>query len=146
MRFDNSGVRWTGMGRRRFTHAIHSRFFRSLFFCFLIGGFLSAAGVVQGGEEKRFEVTIADRKVAKGGPTIRVTEGDRVVIVWHSDEIGELHLHGYDISIALNPDEATETVIDAQVAGRFPLTSHGFGGESHSHGKGALLYFEVYPE
>ena len=114
--------------------------------CLLIVGFPFAAGGAQGGEVKRFEVTIADRKVAEGGPTIRVTEGDRVVIVWHSDEIGELHLHGYDIAIDLKPGEATETVIDAQVAGRFPLTSHGFGGESHSHGKGALLYFEVYPE
>lgn len=146
MRFYNSGAFWAGMGRPQSTHSLHPRFFRGLLSCLLIGAFLSAAGVAQGGEEKRFEVTIADRKVAEGGPTIRVTEGDRVVIVWLSDEIGELHLHGYDISIALKPDEATETVIDAKVAGRFPLTSHGFGGESHSHGKGALLYFEVYPE
>ena len=146
MHFCIGGGRWAGAGQSGYDFLLSPRVLRGLLFYLLIGAFLSAAGAAQGGEAKRFEVTIAERKVAEGGPTIRVTEGDRVVIVWHSDEIGELHLHGYDISIALKPDEATETEIDAQVAGRFPLTSHGFGGESHAYGEGALLYFEVYPE
>ena len=105
-----------------------ARFTWGLLACLLILGFLSAAATAQAVEVKRFEVTIADRKVVEGGPTIRVTEGDRVVIVWHSGETGELHLHGYDIAIDLKPGKATETMLYAQVAGRFPLTSHGFGG------------------
>ena len=146
MRFFGRGALSVGVGRTESARSSFSCFVWGLLAFLLVVGFLSAAGSAQGGEVKRFEVTIAERKVADGGPTIRVTEGDRVVIVWHSDEVGELHLHGYDIAIHLKPGEATETVIEAQVAGRFPLTSHGFGDESHSHGEGALLYFEVYPQ
>ncbi len=146
MRFDISEGPRVGAGQPAYVPLSHPRVLWGLLSCLFITVLLFTSGAAQGGETKRFEVTIADRKVAEGGPTIRVTEGDRVMIVWHSDEIGELHLHGYDIAIDLKPDEATETVIEAQVAGRFPVTSHGFGGESHGHGDGALLYLEVYPE
>ena len=96
------------------------------------------------GEEKKFEVRIAARTVAEGGPALRASLGDRVVITWHSDEAGELHLHGYDIAIELSADAPTQTSFEAFAAGRFPFTSHGFGESASGHE--ALLYLEVYPD
>jgi hypothetical protein len=35
--------------------------------------------------------------------------------------------------------------VDAGIAGRFPVTSHGFSGEAN-HGHRPLLYLEIHPE
>lgn len=115
--------------------------------CFLLFvGMLSTAQTVLAGETKRFAVTIAGQEVIEGGSTLRVTEGDLVVVTWRSDKAGELHLHGYDISVELKPGEEVESSFEAYASGRFPVTSHGFGGEGGGHSEGALLYLEVYPE
>ena len=79
--------------------------------------------------------------------TVRVTEGDKVELRVTSDRAGELHLHGYDVPIKLKAGIPTVTLLDARVAGRFPITSHGFaddGEHKHRHHK-TLLYLEVYP-
>lgn len=94
---------------------------------------------------KRFELTISERKVQLEKNTIRITQGESVELVWHSDETAELHFHGYDISFEVSPAAATVLRFEARATGRFPITSHGFGGEK-SHGHQALLYIEVYPD
>ena len=104
----------------------------------------SASSQSWAGEEKQFEVRIANRAVAEGGPALRASQGDQVVITWYSDEAGELHLHGYDITIELSPEAPVQTSFEAFAAGRFPFTSHGFGQAPSGHE--ALLYLEVYPD
>jgi hypothetical protein len=96
-------------------------------------------------ELKRIELFIFERKVQLDNKTIRLTEGDSVELVWNSDEAGELHLHGYDISFKVSPDAPAIVAFEARATGRFPVTSHGFGGEV-GHGHDALLYIEVYPD
>ena len=91
----------------------------------------------------RIDVTIEQRKI-KGENVIRVTQGETVELVWHADEPARLHLHGYDIEFDVAPDEPTVTRLTAHATGRFPVTSHGFGG-GHDHGHATLLYLEVYP-
>jgi FtsP/CotA-like multicopper oxidase with cupredoxin domain len=76
---------------------------------------------------------------------IRVTMGDRVTLSWTSDEAGSLHLHGYDIEFEVGPGRTETMTFLASATGRFPITSHGFGGEE-GHGHKALLYLEVYPD
>jgi len=93
---------------------------------------------------KRIELVISERKVQNEENTIRVTQGETVELVWHSDEVAELHLHGYDISFEVSPDAPAVVTFEAHATGRFPITSHGFAGE-HGHGHEALLYIEVYP-
>lgn len=93
---------------------------------------------------KRIELVISERKVQREENTIRVTQGESVELVWHSDETGELHLHGYDISFEVSPEAPTIVTFEAHATGRFPITSHGFGGEK-GHGHEALVYIEVYP-
>ena len=102
-------------------------------------------GAATAEEAKRFELVIAERTLVSGGPTIRVTQGDQVELVWSSDEGVELHLHGYDLELQVSAGEPAVLAFTAAIAGRFPLTSHGFaGGGDHSHRP--LLYIEIYPD
>jgi len=94
---------------------------------------------------KRFEVVITERSVQQDMKTLRVTQGDSIELVWKSDEAGSLHLHGYDIEFEVTPDENATVTFTAHATGRFPVTSHGFGGD-HGHGHEAMLYLEVYPD
>ena len=124
----------------------------STFFQTGIGGFVAIALMLPSapilGDLLTFDIRISEREViAPSDQLIRATHDDLVVLRFSSDESGELHLHGYDIKIELKPDAATEVRFEAAATGRFPFTSHGFGDEhGHSHGHGALMYLEVYPD
>lgn len=114
-----------------------------LFLAFLLStGALGTAAWA--GEVKRFELTIAERALASGEATLKVNEGDEVALAWQSDEAVELHLHGYDVEIALAPGTSGVMAVTATVSGRFPISSHGFGGD-HDYGEQVLAYLEVYP-
>lgn len=94
---------------------------------------------------KQFYLTIRERQIAKGDTTVRVSQGDLVELVFATDEAGRLHLHGYDIEFDVSPHDQVRVTFEAHATGRFPVTSHGFGG-THDHGHQALLYVEVYPD
>ena len=55
-----------------------------------------------------------------------------------------MHLHGYDMEIAVKPGEPTVTAINAKIAGRFSVEKLAEKGGGHHHG-GKILYFEVHP-
>ncbi len=95
----------------------------------------------QTGETRSFALDIRHGKVPAAQRTLRVTEGDRVELRWTTDEAVELHLHGYDIRLELNPGAPGTMTFEAHAAGRFPVGIHGSSG----HGHGALLYLEVHP-
>jgi FtsP/CotA-like multicopper oxidase with cupredoxin domain len=115
---------------------------------------LLAAHAASGAEDAPVvhELAIAQRAVA-GESVVRVTEGDRVVLRWTTDEPAEIHLHGYDLTGDLVPGETTEMAFEAHATGRFPVTAHGFGehgddedGHGHEdHEEAVLVYVEVYP-
>lgn len=98
------------------------------------------------GEEvdRVIDVTIAGRKVTLDKNTVRVTQGQKIQLRWVTDESTEIHVHGYDVKTSIVPGVTSTTTIDAHAAGRFPITSHGFGGHGHG-GETTLLYLEVYP-
>jgi len=91
---------------------------------------------------KTFEITISDGRVS-GEKSVRVTQGDTVILRWSSDARLELHLHGYDIETTVTPGAPAEMKIEARATGRFPVEIHGQDGGGHGHG--ALFYLEVYP-
>ena len=91
-------------------------------------------------------ITIHHRKV-QGKKVLRVKQGDQVELKWQTDEKVDLHLHGYDIEKTATPGKPVIMKFTAKATGRFPVTSHGFGGaKGHSHGSGALFYLEVHPK
>jgi hypothetical protein len=98
---------------------------------------------------RHFELKIVGRRLA-GETTIRVNQGDRVELRWTSDEAATLHLHGYNIEIAVTPTAPAQLRFDARLAGRFPMAAHDFGrssqqSEARRHRETALLYIEVLP-
>jgi hypothetical protein len=94
---------------------------------------------------RTIELVISERMIQLEENSIRVTQGETIDLVWKSDEPVKLHLHGYDIEFEVSPEAPTSVTFEAHATGRFPITSHGFGGE-HGHGDEALLYLEVYPD
>jgi FtsP/CotA-like multicopper oxidase with cupredoxin domain len=105
---------------------------------------LIRAAVAQEAPRRVIEVRIENRKVVAPREAIRITEGDAVELRWTSDEAAELHLHGYDLTIHVRPDEPASMIIEADATGRFPITSHGWAAGGHGHD--ALTYLEVYPD
>lgn len=115
----------------------------------LLFGLTPIQAKAEGQDVSRFELRINDRKVQMEKNTIRLTQGESVELVWSSDEAGELHLHGYDISFRVSPEAPVTIRFVAHATGRFPVTSHGFeghNGDDQRHGHAALLYIEVYPD
>lgn len=117
--------------------------------CLLLGLSFAAGAAVgvtpeEPAETRRFEIEIRDRQALLEGNVVRVSRGDRVELVWSTDEPVQLHLHGYDLEVRVTPGEPAVQSFEARATGRFPVTSHGFGGEHHGHE--TLLYVEVYPD
>jgi hypothetical protein len=92
---------------------------------------------------RRFEIPIAERRVAPSQRVLRATEGERVELRWSSDQPLVLHLHGYDIETRVAPGEPAVTAFSARLTGRFPVAIHGERGAKHRHR--ALLHVEIYP-
>ena len=91
---------------------------------------------------------IVRRKIENIPATIRVTAGDRVELRWTTDEATTVHVHGYDIKLALDPAAEGRMRFDAHATGRFPISSHGFGAAASkgAHREAVLLYLEVHPK
>lgn len=94
--------------------------------------------------EKVIEVRIEKRRVIEPQNTVRVVQGETVTLRWRTDEKLTLHLHGYDLELDVESGSVAEMRFVAAVSGRFPITSHGFGGAA-GPGHAALLYIEIYP-
>ena len=92
--------------------------------------------------ERVFDLTIAHCKLTGGQDTIRVQQGDNVVLRWHSDRPLVLHLHGYEIETRVAPGAVAETRFAARATGRFPIHLHA----GQARPEAVLAYLEVYPE
>ena len=108
---------------------------------------LAMAEMLDAASEKKtptaIELRIQDGKIAGGRRTVRVTQGENVLLRWKTDHTTTIHLHGYDIEKKIQKDAPTEMRFHAKAAGRFAVTVHGHGG---GHGKEkTLIYLEVYP-
>jgi hypothetical protein len=92
--------------------------------------------------ERVFDLTITYGKLAGGQDTIRVQQGDDVVLRWHSDRVILLHLHGYEIETRVMPGAVAEMRFAARATGRFPIHVH----SGRTRSEAVLAYLEVYPE
>ena len=76
---------------------------------------------------KTFNLVISGRHIKDiAGESIKVTQGDEVVLNITSDEPGEFHLHGYGTSADLTANELQEIKFTADTAGRFEFEIHEF--------------------
>jgi hypothetical protein len=115
---------------------------RRLFLLTLLAVALPA--VAQAQETRRFDLVLKAGELPKEQRLIKVKQGDAVEFRWTSDRPIRLHLHGYDVEVAVKPGEPTVTVLNARIAGRFSVEKLDDKGGGHQHG-GRVLYFEVHP-
>ena len=77
--------------------------------------------------ESVINLPIANRATTLTRDDLRVNQGDTVRLEFQSDEDGEVHLHGYDLTAAVSPGHPGELVFQAETAGAFALNFHVFG-------------------
>jgi hypothetical protein len=69
--------------------------------------------------------------------------------VFTIDEPAELHLHGYDIYLNVEPGTPAVLRVDAKIAGRYALESHRLGSVAAeprgAHDHLVLLHLSIYP-
>jgi hypothetical protein len=73
------------------------------------------------------EVTITGDKVSPSGANIKVAAGNTVKIVGTSDVEEELHVHGYDKTLALKPGKPGSLIFTADTKGTFEVETHESG-------------------
>ena len=116
---------------------------RRLFLCGLLAcALLTARAAAQ--DVRRFDLALKAGQLPKDQRTIKVKQGESLELHWTTDQPLRLHLHGYDIEIALNPGEPTVTALRAHMAGRFSVEKLQDKPGGHHHG-GRVLYLEVHP-
>ncbi len=69
--------------------------------------------------ERHFDLVVEQKKVVSGDTTLSVKKGDVVTITITVDEPEELHLHGYDVSVDLEPGIPATLRFVANITGRF---------------------------
>jgi hypothetical protein len=111
-------------------------------------GSLDSSSQASSAEAERFSIVIRGRSVEGPQRTIRATQGTMLELAFASDETVELHLHGYDRHLTVQPGGEAVMRLDAKLAGRFPIEAHRFGGSaggSPSRSHIVLLYLEIHP-
>ena len=111
--------------------------------CPIMAGVPIRSAFSQDSSERSIDLRIEGRRVVSPNTVIRIAEGEVVKLLWATDEAVELHLHGYDLLLDVRPGEPAAMVVEAYAAGRFPVTSHGWGEGGPGHE--TLIYLEVYP-
>lgn len=93
-----------------------------------------------GKDPKVFELSVVRGELDEGERTIRVTEGDVVELHWSSDEEIELHMHGYNVELAVGPGSRKIMRLNTTKAGRFAILNH------DGSPPNVLVYLEVAPK
>ncbi len=68
-----------------------------------------------------FELVIENNQLISGPEVLSVNKGAKVVINITSDAPEELHIHGYDESVMLEPNVPATLTFSADLSGRFPF-------------------------
>ena len=77
--------------------------------------------------DHRFDVDLVGGEVVGGPPRLKVAVGDLVEVAIHSDTIEEVHLHIYDMSVAVHPGSRAILRLAATIPGVFEAELHGSG-------------------
>jgi hypothetical protein len=86
----------------------------------------------------RVSLRVAGGKLVDGPKVIRLKRNAAVVLTVLSDTADEVHVHGYNLSLKLVPNETATLRFIAKHTGRFTFELHKAGTE--------LGAFEIYPE
>jgi hypothetical protein len=91
-------------------------------------------------EELTFDLEISDRQF--NIVLLKAFHGDTLTLIINSDELGEVHIHGYDYQEDVSPGEQTVIIFEAHATGKFNITFHSVStytkndGHEHNHDDG----------
>ncbi|MCD6022065.1 MAG: hypothetical protein K0R20_1775 [Actinomycetia bacterium] len=80
----------------------------------------------QAPERTFIEVTYRNGEV-QGPTSFTVPQGERIRLLVHADVSDEVHVHGYDLSADVTPQEAARIDFVANAAGRYEVELEGAG-------------------
>ena len=89
-------------------------------------------------EPRRFDLRIENGRIAGDVKTVQVQRDEAVELSWSADRRTDVHLHGYNIEVTVNPGPTQVMAFRARATGRFPIEAHG---ARHT----VLFYLEVHP-
>ena len=73
---------------------------------------------------KVIEISLKDGRVAPNGERVAVTKGTILQLKITSDHLDKVHVHGYDVEIAVKPGGSVTKEITLDQVGRFEIESH----------------------
>ncbi|MCY3691354.1 MAG: hypothetical protein OXI54_04515 [Chloroflexota bacterium] len=85
-----------------------------------------SAGPVVPADAVMINLPIVARSTTLTRDDLRVSQGDTVRLTFTSDEPGEVHLHGYDLTAPVSPEHPGELEFKATTAGAFGINFHVF--------------------
>jgi uncharacterized cupredoxin-like copper-binding protein len=71
--------------------------------------------------------TVANGKITPNTQTVKAEQGQRVMVTVTSDEADELHVHGYDKEVELQPGKPGSVTFTADTKGTFEIETHESG-------------------
>jgi hypothetical protein len=89
-------------------------------------------------EPEPISIVVKGGKPVPGPRIVKLKRDDPVVMHVVSDMADELHVHGYNLQVALKPNEPATLKFVARRTGRFSFELHKSGAE--------LGVFEIYPK
>lgn len=72
----------------------------------------------------RISITLADGKAEPNGERIDLVKGQQLVLTITSDRDDEVHVHGFDLEIAVKAGETVTREFVVDRVGRFEVESH----------------------
>ena len=69
----------------------------------------------------RIPITVRGGEVVGGRRLLKVKQGKQVVLVVNSDVADEVHLHGYDVMVDVEPGTPARLRFKAKIPGRFEI-------------------------
>ncbi len=96
--------------------------------------------------QKTFDLVIVHGAVPAPQRLLKVEKGDVLRVRITSDAPGELHVHGYRLSVKLLPGQPGELAFTAYATGRYPIEWHDAAATTASrHRSAPLATLEVRP-
>lgn len=71
--------------------------------------------------------TVAGGKITPNTQTVKAKQGQSVMVTVTSDEVDELHIHGYDKEVELQPGKPGSVTFTADTKGTFEIETHESG-------------------
>ena len=75
------------------------------------------------------DFAIVERGTQLTRSDLKVDRGDTVILNFTADEPGEIHLHGYDLTVGVSPNRVSSLTFPADIAGAFGINFHVYASE-----------------